>query len=108
MSCSQSLKHFEINSCSISCFVPVAQLDRASDYGSEGRGFESSRAYNMAHDVPDMDYVLAAYPTRLITREEPRHFLYRHQIKIARDCVLETGCGHTKVQCFLFVFVIGQ
>ena len=23
----------------------VAQLDRASDYGSEGRGFESSRAY---------------------------------------------------------------
>ena len=25
-------------------YVPVAQLDRASDYGSEGRGFESSRA----------------------------------------------------------------
>ena len=25
-------------------FAPVAQLDRASDYGSEGRGFESSRA----------------------------------------------------------------
>src|SRR5690606_36761990 len=24
--------------------VPVSQLDRASDYGSEGRGFESSRA----------------------------------------------------------------
>ncbi len=24
--------------------VPVAQLDRASDYGSEGRGFESSQA----------------------------------------------------------------
>ena len=24
--------------------VPVAQLDRASDYGSEGREFESSRA----------------------------------------------------------------
>ena len=27
--------------------VPVAQLDRASDYGSEGRGFESSRAYEI-------------------------------------------------------------
>ncbi len=26
-------------------FAPVAQLDRASDYGSEGWGFESSRAY---------------------------------------------------------------
>ena len=26
--------------------APVAQLDRASDFGSEGRGFESSRAYH--------------------------------------------------------------
>ena len=25
-------------------YVPLAQLDRASDYGSEGRGFESSAA----------------------------------------------------------------
>ena len=25
--------------------APVAQLDRVSDYGSEGWGFESSRAY---------------------------------------------------------------
>src|SRR5690606_21737066 len=25
--------------------APVAQLDRASDYGSEGQGFESSRAH---------------------------------------------------------------
>ena len=26
-------------------YVPVAQLDRASDYGSEGRRFESFRAH---------------------------------------------------------------
>ena len=25
-------------------YAPVAQLDRVSDYGSEGQGFESSRA----------------------------------------------------------------
>lgn len=31
--------------------APVAQLDRASDFGSEGWGFKSSRAYalKMAH-----------------------------------------------------------
>ena len=29
----------------VSCFAPVAQLDRASDYGSGGWGFESSRAH---------------------------------------------------------------
>ena len=27
-------------------FTPVAQLDRASDFGSEGWGFKSSRAYD--------------------------------------------------------------
>lgn len=26
-------------------YAPVAQLDRASDFGSEGLGFESLRAY---------------------------------------------------------------
>ena len=26
-------------------YAPVAQLDRASDYGSEGLGFESLRVY---------------------------------------------------------------
>ena|GEM_PF-6059331 len=30
--------------------APVAQLDRASDYGSEGQGFESSRAHQESHD----------------------------------------------------------
>jgi hypothetical protein len=30
-------------------FAPVAQLDRASDSGSEGRWFESSRAYHSIH-----------------------------------------------------------
>ncbi len=30
--------------------APVAQLDRASDYGSEGQGFESSRAHQTKHD----------------------------------------------------------
>jgi hypothetical protein len=32
-------------------FAPVAQLDRASDYGSEGWGFESSRAHSEAVSV---------------------------------------------------------
>ncbi len=31
---------------SASYYAPVAQWIRASDYGSEGRGFESSRALN--------------------------------------------------------------
>ena len=31
----------------VSTFVPVAQLDRASACGAEGRWFESSRAYQM-------------------------------------------------------------
>lgn len=35
---SHPLRHFFI------CDAPVAQWNRASDYGSEGRGFESSRA----------------------------------------------------------------
>ncbi len=29
----------------IKIYAPVAQLDRASDYGSEGLGFESLRVY---------------------------------------------------------------
>jgi hypothetical protein len=29
-------------------YAPIAQLDRASDYGSEGWGFESSWAYHMS------------------------------------------------------------
>ncbi len=32
-------------------FAPVAQLDRASDYGSEGWGFESSRAYQLIFTI---------------------------------------------------------
>ena len=28
-------------------YAPVAQLDRASDFGSEGLGFESLRAYKL-------------------------------------------------------------
>ena len=31
--------------------APVAQLDRASDYGSEGREFESSRARDWNRNV---------------------------------------------------------
>ena len=31
-------------------WAPVAQLDRASDYGSEGREFESLRARFFHHD----------------------------------------------------------
>ncbi len=43
-------------------YVPVAQLDRASDYGSEGRGFESSRArYGKRPDVAQRDDVGAFF-----------------------------------------------
>ncbi len=51
--------------------VPVAQLDRASDYGSEGRGFESSRAriVNSVLPVPHHGdrraFVIFALLTRL-------------------------------------------
>ena len=31
--------------------APVAQLDRASDFGSEGRGFESLRARHVFNDL---------------------------------------------------------
>ena len=31
-------------------YVPLAQLDRASDYGSEGREFESSAARQIPED----------------------------------------------------------
>ncbi len=31
-------------------YAPVAQLDRASDYGSEGLGFESLQVYKMMVD----------------------------------------------------------
>ena len=34
------------------CFAPVAQLDRASGYGPEGHGFESSSArQNKVHSL---------------------------------------------------------
>ncbi|CCQ95457.1 hypothetical protein CULT_2640003 [[Clostridium] ultunense Esp] len=32
-------------------FVPVAQLDRVSDYESEGRGFESLRARHLQNSL---------------------------------------------------------
>lgn len=35
--------------------APVAQLDRASDYGSEGWGFESSRAHYKPVDISEED-----------------------------------------------------
>lgn len=35
--------------------APVAQLDRASDYGSEGWGFESSRAHHRLVDISEED-----------------------------------------------------
>ena len=37
-----------------SCFAPVAQLDRASDYGSEGSEFESRRV----HALTPMSYAV--------------------------------------------------
>src|SRR5215470_10880565 len=39
--------------------APVAQLDRASDYESEGQRFESSRAYNLNpnHEQADPDWI---------------------------------------------------
>ena len=35
---------FSTGFCQNDCILPIAQLDRAPDYGSGGRGFESSRA----------------------------------------------------------------
>ena len=35
----------------VTSFAPVAQLDRASDSGSEGWGFESLRAYHVGANV---------------------------------------------------------
>ena len=35
-------------------YVPVAQLDRVSDSDSEGRGFESRRAYHIKKPVLSM------------------------------------------------------
>ena len=43
--------------------APVAQLDRASDYGSEGSGFESLRAYknNNLDGAVDMNFGRSIY-----------------------------------------------
>lgn len=38
--------------------APVAQLDRASDYGSEGREFESSRARLRPFGIDQMVFFL--------------------------------------------------
>lgn len=35
---------FSTGFCQNDCILPIAQLDRAPDYGPGGRGFESSRA----------------------------------------------------------------
>ena len=32
-------------------YAPLAQLDRASGYGPEGRGFESLRAYHKGETI---------------------------------------------------------
>ena len=45
--------------------APVAQLDRASDYGSEGYGFDSCRArhiYFMFRDVAQLGRALGLGP----------------------------------------------
>lgn len=39
-------------------YVPLAQLDRASDYGSEGREFESSRARLRPFGIDQMVFFL--------------------------------------------------
>ncbi len=43
--------------------APVAQLDRASDYGSGGWGFDSLRAHHIFKDF----YVLALVPFQEVT-----------------------------------------
>ena len=45
----ESHRGFESHPLRSQC-APVAQWIRASDYGSEGRGFESSQALLMRHD----------------------------------------------------------
>ena len=42
-------------------YVPVAQLDRASDSDSEGRWFESSRAYQKTADSVESAVFLILY-----------------------------------------------
>ena len=39
------------------CFAPVAQLDRASGYGPEGHGFESSSARQKQSSLFRVDFV---------------------------------------------------
>src|SRR5437588_12321000 len=36
----------------LACYAPLAQLDRASDYESEGREFESLRARHLINHLP--------------------------------------------------------
>ena len=42
-------------------YVPVAQLDRVSDSDSEGRAFESHRAYQKIRTLLCADFLLITY-----------------------------------------------
>ena len=42
-------------------YAPLAQLDRASGYGPEGRGFESLRAYQKPADFFEIGGFFATF-----------------------------------------------
>ena len=45
--------------------APLAQLDRASGYGPEGRGFESLTAYQKAPEIIDFRSFLFAFSCKM-------------------------------------------
>ena len=47
--------------------APVAQLDRAFDYGSEGQGFESSRAH---HEINKPHLITVGFSSEAITQPD--------------------------------------
>ena len=48
--------------------APLAQLDRASGYGPEGRGFESLTAYQKVPEISDFRNFLFAFVLEIFQR----------------------------------------
>ena len=66
------------------CFAPVAQLDRASGYGPEGHGFESSSARQ--NKVHPLGWTLFFYPIS-------RRGFEKHSFPDRENCNLSVnGC----------------
>ena len=80
----------------IGCTVPVAQLDRASASGAEGRGFESRRVRQLISYLEYIDYncrlcLLELTEQDAVFQQQDSVFANASEGSLERDIVLRLG-----------------